>query len=249
MSDLPLLDVIAPEWPAPSSVHAWVTMRTGGISKAPYASLNLATHVEDELEAVTENRRRLSEALDLPSSPHWLTQVHGCAVAELNEAPDASPCADAAFTQTRGQVCAVLTADCLPLLLCDVAGTEVAAVHAGWRGLLEGVIEETVAHFADPSSVLAWLGPAIGPTSFEVGLEVRDAFFARDEDTASAFAQGRDTQHWQADLYQLAHLRLRKTGVHQIFGGGFDTATDPRFYSHRASGGRTGRFASLIWLG
>ena len=249
MSDLPLLDVIAPEWPAPSSVHAWVTTRIGGVSKTPYAALNLATHVEDDLEAVTENRRRLSEALELPSSPHWLTQVHGCAVADLNEASDTSPCADAAFTQIRGQVCAVLTADCLPLLLCDAAGTEVAAVHAGWRGLLEGVIEETVAHFADPSSVLAWLGPAIGPASFEVGLEVRDAFFARDEDAASAFEQGRDTQHWQADLYQLARLRLRKSGVTQIFGGGFDTATDPRFYSHRASGGRTGRFASLIWLG
>jgi YfiH family protein len=249
MSEYALLDVIAPDWPAPANVHAWVTTRQGGVSSPPYASLNLATHVGDASEAVATNRSLLCDALALPSAPHWLEQVHGCAVADVKDDHISPVCADAAFSQTRGQVCAVLTADCLPVLLCDMQGTAVAAVHAGWRGLLEGVIEETLKHFTDPSQVLAWLGPAIGPASFEVGLEVRDAFFARDEHAALAFAQGRDTQHWQADLYALARMRLHKVGVHEIYGGGFDTATDPRFYSHRASGGQTGRFASLIWLG
>jgi len=249
MSESILLDVIAPDWRAPVNVHAWVTTRQGGVSQPPYAEFNLATHVGDDPEAVAANRNLLCDALALPSAPHWLEQVHGCAIAEVKDAYISPVCADAAFTRARGQVCAVLTADCLPILLCDVHGTAVAAVHAGWRGLLDGVIESAVAHFAVPAEVMAWLGPAIGPASFEVGEEVRAAFIARDRGAASAFSPGQDARHWQADLYDLARIRLRKLGVHEIYGGGFDTATDPRFYSHRASGGQAGRFASLIWLG
>jgi YfiH family protein len=249
MSEYALLDVIAPDWPAPANVHAWVTTCQGGVSPPPYASLNLATHVGDDAEAVATNRRLLGDALALPSEPHWLEQVHGCAVADVESDAAAPVCADAAFSQTRGQVCAVLTADCLPVLLCDARGTAVAAVHAGWRGLLDGVIEAAVARFAAPTELMAWLGPAIGPASFEVGEEVRAAFIARDAEAASGFLPGRDAAHWQADLYALARMRLHKVGVQAIYGGGFDTATDSRFYSHRASGGQTGRFASLIWLG
>ena len=249
MSEYALLDVIAPDWPAPANVHAWVTTREGGVSSPPYARLNLATHVGDDPEAVATNRSLLSDALALPSAPHWLEQVHGCAVANVESDAAAPVCADAAFSQIRGQVCAVLTAYCLPVLLCDAQGTAVAAVHAGWRGLLDGVIEAAVERFAASTELMAWLGPAIGPASFEVGEEVRAAFVARDADAASGFLPGQDAAHWQADLYALARLRLHKIGVHAIYGCGFDTATDPRFYSHRASGGQTGRFASLIWLG
>jgi YfiH family protein len=249
MSEYALLDVIAPDWPAPANVHAWVTTRQGGVSSPPYASLNLATHVGDASEAVATNRSLLCDALALSSAPHWLEQVHGCAVADVKDDDISAVCADAAFSQARGQVCAVLTADCLPVLLCDVRGTAVAAVHAGWRGLLDGVIEAAVARFVAPTELMAWLGPAIGPASFEVGEEVRAAFIARDTEASSGFLPGQDAAHWQADLYALARMRLHKVGVHEIYGGGFDTATDPRFYSHRASGGQAGRFASLIWLG
>jgi len=249
MSNLQLLDVIAPDWPSPVNVHAWVTTRAGGVSPSPYAGFNLATHVGDDPDAVAANRNLLCDALALPSVPHWLEQVHGCAVADVESDAAAPVCADAAYTQTRGQVCAVLTADCLPVLLCDALGTAVAAVHAGWRGLLDGVIEAAVARFVAASELMAWLGPAIGPASFEVGEEVRAAFIARDAEAASGFLPGKDPQHWQADLYALARMRLHKVGVHEIYGGDFDTVTDPRFYSHRASGGQTGRFASLIWLG
>ncbi len=244
-----LLDVLAPEWAAPAHVHAWVTTRVGGVSRAPFDTLNLATHVGDDARAVAINRARVVEALALPSAPQWLQQVHGCAVAHLDESITARPCADAAVAHEHGVVCAVLTADCLPLLLCDEAGTAVAAVHAGWRGMLAGVIEQTLAQFSDPRRVMVWLGPAIGPASFEVGDEVRAAFVTQDSAASAAFAQGRDAVHWQADLYALARMRLQRAGVEHIAGGDFDTATDVRFYSHRASGGQTGRFASLIWLG
>jgi YfiH family protein len=223
-----------------------VTTRNGGVSWPPYDSLNLGDHVGDDPSAVAENRRRLSQSLRLPGEPRWLSQVHGtCAV-------DAAQCsagceADAAYSDTHGVVCAVLTADCLPLLLCDRSGRSVAAVHAGWRGLLEGVIERTVAHFGDAAEVLAWLGPAIGPQAFEVGKEVRAAFIDEYRAAETAFTPS-PAGRWLADIYALARQRLHRAGVDAIYGGGLCTFSEPeRFYSYRRDG-QTGRMASLVWI-
>lgn len=240
------LDFLLPEWPAPARVRARVSTRTGGVSVGPYAALNLATHVGDEPQAVAHNRSLLSACL--PASPCWLTQVHGCTVADAGLADETSE-ADAACTRQAGVVCAVMTADCLPVLFCDRAGTVVAAAHAGWRGLLDGVLENSLqAMRVPPGSVMAWLGPAIGQAAFEVGAEVRDAFVARQAEAAQAFVAGAPGK-WHADLYVLARLRLQAAGVSQIYGGGLCTVSDPaRFFSARRDGLRSGRMASLIWL-
>jgi YfiH family protein len=240
------LAVITPDWPAPERVRAFTTTRRGGVSRPPYDSLNLGDHVGDEPQAVAENRRRLRRGLALPAEPRWLSQVHGsCSVDAVQAAAGCR--ADAAYTAEEGVVCAVLTADCLPLLLCDRQGRRVAAVHAGWRGLLEGVIEQTVARMGVGDGLLAWLGPAIGPQAFEVGEEVRTAFVAVDAAAGDAFvpsASGR----WLADLYRLARQRLARAGVLAVYGGDLCTFSDAeRFYSYRRDG-RTGRMASLIWL-
>jgi len=239
-----MVELIHPRWPAPPSVRALSTTRSGGVSRAPFDHLNLALHVGDDPEAVAENRRRLACHAGLPEAPRWLEQVHGTRVLRAEEADCR---ADGRYSNRPGEVCAVLTADCLPVLLCDRAGREVAAVHAGWRGLLEGVVEAALDCFqAPPSAIMAWLGPAIGPTAFEVGDEVRGAFVARDPGAADAFrpAGGR----WLADLYRLARRRLAARGVTAVHGSGFCTHDDPRrFYSYRRDG-RTGRMASLIWL-
>lgn len=236
---------IVPDWPAPPRVAALVTTRSPGVSVGPYASFNLAAHVGDDPEAVRENRRRLRR--HLPAEPFWLDQVHGarCVCAD---APGSAEAADAAFARTPGTVCAVMTADCLPVLLCDERASVVAAVHCGWRGLAAGVIRAAVAHLgAPPQSLLAWLGPAIGPESYEVGGEVRDAFLAHGGEAADAFRPAR-TGRWRADLYALARQHLAAAGVARIYGGGFDTCSEPeRFFSHRRSG-VTGRMAALIWL-
>lgn len=239
-------DFVIPHWPAPAQVCAISTTRAGGVSHAPYESLNLGDHVGDDSAAVRENRARLRQALHLPAEPRWLQQVHGvCAVdgAEL-AAPGA---ADACFAAQPGVVCAVLTADCLPLLICDRTGTQVAAVHAGWRGLLRGVIENVLDKFtAAPVELLVWLGPAIGPQAFEVGDEVRAEFIARDTGAGAAFRPhgGR----WLADIYALARQRLAARGITAVFGGEHCTYTETdRFYSFRRDG-VTGRMASLIWL-
>ena len=239
-------DLIQPDWPAPSGVRAWVTTRLGGVSTAPYDQLNLADHVGDAPEAVAANRARLLQ--HVPGQPCWLNQVHGKTVVTLTDAPTERPQADAALTRTRGVVCAVLTADCLPVLLCDRAGSVVAAVHAGWRGLAAGVIERTVEAMAcPPDQLMAWLGPAIGPQAFEVGPEVREAFVQPNPAAAAAFSPGRAGK-WQADLFKLARQRLASLGVAQVLGGGVCTVRDAaRFYSYRRDG-VTGRFASLIWL-
>ena len=239
-------DWIIPDWPAPSWVRAVTTTRTGGVSEGPYASFNLAAHVEDDPAAVVENRRLLRTALALPAEPLWLTQVHGSGIVEAGGAsPDAE--GDGAVGRAPGQVCAVLTADCLPVLLCDRAGTCVAAVHAGWRGLAGGVVEAAVQAMGLPGrSLIAWLGPAIGPHAFEVGDDVRDAFVARDPMAAEAFQPhgGR----WHADIYQLARRQLACLDVAAVSGGEWCTHTDAeRFYSYRRDG-RTGRMATLIWL-
>ena len=243
-------DVIVPDWPAPPSVRACTTTRRGGASTGAFASLNLAQHVGDDPAAVVANRARLRAALALPAEPLWLAQVHGCDAVSLNAAAGAAepPAADAAVTHVPGRVCAVLTADCLPVLLCDRGGSVCAAVHAGWRGLHRGVIEAALARLGrPPAAVLAWLGPAIGQRRFEVGPEVRAAFLAQDAGVADAFRPGAGDR-WLADLYALAHRRLTAAGVEQVSGGGLCTASDAaRFYSYRRDG-RTGRMATLIWL-
>lgn len=243
------LEWLEPDWAAPVHVRAISTTRRGGVSTAPHDSFNLAGHVGDDEVHVNENRRRLIEDLDIPAEPVWLNQVHGCGVAELGTEDCASPiAADAAWTDRPGEVCVVMTADCLPLLICDDQGTQVAAIHAGWRGLCEGVIEATLARFRGPSANLhAWLGPAIGPDAFEVGPEVRDAFIARDTAADVAFRPGAGDK-WFADLYQLARQRLRKAGVAAISGGEHCTYSDAgRFFSYRRDG-QTGRMATLIWI-
>jgi hypothetical protein len=240
-----MADFILPDWPAPPRVQALITTRGGGVSRGECASLNLARHVGDEEGAVSENRSRLRR--HLPADPLWLNQVHGVAVVRADAvAPD--PVADAAVTGRPGIVCAVMTADCLPLLLCDAGGREVGIAHAGWRGLAAGVVEAAVrAMRTPPAQLLAWLGPAIGPESFEVGDEVRAAFESHALDARRAFAAC-GTGKWRADLYLLARQRLHETGVEQVFGGGYDTFADAeRFFSYRRSP-RSGRMASLIWI-
>ena len=238
---------LVPEWPAPASVRALSTLRAGGCSAPPYAGLNLGTHVGDDAACVQRNRQALQLQAALPSEPLWLNQVHGTDVIAA-DTPGSTPTADGCFAQAPGQVCVVLTADCLPVLFCDRAGTCVAAAHAGWRGLVSGILEATVHSLQRPAGqLLAWLGPAIGPHSFEVGAEVRDQFLARDASCASAFVPN-SRQRWQADLYQLARDVLARSGVTHVYGGGFDCSADAaRFFSYRRDG-RTGRMATMIWL-
>ncbi|WP_306607549.1 peptidoglycan editing factor PgeF [Azonexus sp.] len=240
-----MADFFRPEWPAPNTVRALQTLRSGGVSRVPWDSFNLAGHVGDNPADVVLNRELLRR--QLPAEPCWLSQVHGNVAVNAPSAQENSM-ADAAFSRQPGVVCAVMTADCLPVLFCDRAGSVVAAAHAGWRGLLSGVLEQTVVGMRVPGEqLLAWLGPAIGPENFEVGDEVRQAFVASDAAATLAFkphAQGK----WLANLELLARQRLNSMGVGAIFGGGMCTVDDhSRFYSYRRDG-ITGRMASLIWL-
>jgi YfiH family protein len=239
-----MMDWLIPDWPAPARVKACVTTRAGGVSLAPFDSLNLGDHVDDNPEAVAENRRRLTDHFSI--QPAWLQQVHGVTVAYAD--PTAVATADASWTATPGIACTAMTADCLPALFCDRAGTRVAAAHAGWRGLAAGVLEATVESLAvDPAEVLVWLGPAIGPKAFEVGPEVRETFVRQLPETDQAFVPSHNAGKFMADIYTLARLRLAACGVTAVYGGGFCTVTDPRFFSYRRSP-CTGRFASLVWL-
>lgn len=242
-----LVRCLYPDWPAPARVHACTTLRGGGVSRPPFDSLNLAAHVGDDPAAVRENRRRLRAQLSLPGEPHWLEQVHGTEIVELDDGAAATAAADGAVARRPGVVCAVLTADCLPLLLCDRTGHNVAAVHAGWRGLAAGVIEEALQRLRVPGEELyAWLGPAIGARAFEVGDEVRAAFVAHDRAAAAAFAA--HNGRWCADLYHLARQRLAAAGVRQVYGGSACTWSDAtRFFSYRRDG-QCGRMATLIWI-
>lgn len=239
--------LIVPDWPLPSGVAACSSTRIGGVSQPPYDSLNLGAHCGDDLVHVEENRKRMFAAGQLPSKPVWLEQVHGKDVLKLTGEPYASKRADASYSNTPGTVCAVMTADCLPVLFCNRNGTEVAAAHAGWRGLCAGVLEETVACFADkPENILAWLGPAIGPDAFEVGPEVRDAFMAVEAIADRAFLPAGDKYY--ADIYTLARQRLTSVGVTQVFGGDRCTFSQKGdFFSYRRDK-NTGRMASFIWL-
>ncbi|AOS41130.1 laccase [Pseudomonas brassicacearum] len=237
-------DWLIPDWPAPARVKACVTTRAGGVSLAPFDSLNLGDHVGDDPVAVAENRRRLTDQFAI--TPAWLQQVHGIAVVEADPAQVAA--ADASWTDTPGIACTAMTADCLPVLFCNRAGTRVAAAHAGWRGLANGVLEATLDSLAVPADeILAWLGPAIGPQAFEVGPEVREAFIAQLPQAAQAFTASPNAGKFLADIYALARLRLAARGVTAVYGGGLCTVTDPRFFSYRRKP-RTGRFASLIWI-
>lgn len=241
---------LIPDWPVPRSVRALSTCRGGGVSQGRYASLNLGSHVEDAAVAVSENRRLLRAATGLPVEPMWLTQVHGVGVCDLDTDEVSGPAcpADAAVTRQPGRVCAILTADCLPVLLAAQSGDRVGAAHAGWRGLAAGVIEATVEALGCPGeSLLAWLGPAIGPGHFEVGAEVREELLRADPAAEGALernARGR----YMADLYALARSRLTRLGVRRIYGGGECTyAAADKYFSHRRDG-LTGRQATLIWL-
>jgi len=237
-------DWLIPDWPAPARVKACVTTREGGVSLSPFDSLNLGDHVGDDPSAVAENRRRLTEHFAI--TPAWLQQVHGIAVVEAD--PTQVATADASWTATPGIACTAMTADCLPVLFCNRAGTRVAAAHAGWRGLANGVLEATLDSLAVPANeILAWLGPAIGPQAFEVGPEVREAFIAQLPEAVKAFAASPNAGKFLADIYQLARLRLAARGITAVYGGGLCTVNDPRFFSYRRNP-RTGRFASLIWI-
>lgn len=244
MPDGPMDDWLRPEWPAPAAVRALSTTRNGGLSRGCWASLNLGEGCGDDPASVAGNRRLLRR--QLPAAPVWLRQVHGRRVVDLNAAGDA-PEADAAVSHSPGRVCAVLTADCLPVLFCNRRGSRVAAAHAGWRGLAAGVLEATVTALGEPADeLLAWLGPAIGPAAYPVGGEVRDALLRRNAATAEAFEPRGD--RWHADLYALARRLLAAAGVRSVYGGGWCTYSEPeRFYSYRRDG-RTGRMASLVWL-
>jgi YfiH family protein len=240
---------IIPDWEAPATVRALVTTRTGGVSVGPYASMNLGDHVGDAVLAVNENRRILAHLADLPSKPAWLRQVHGIDCVEYEAAAATLLDADAIVARAAGQVCAIMTADCLPVLFCARDGSVVAAAHAGWRGLLNGVLEATLGKMALPAAeVLAWLGPAIGPAAFEVGDEVRSAFVTQNALAAAAFLPAKEVGKWLCDIYQLARLRLAAAGVLHVSGGGLCTCTDvDRFYSYRRDK-VSGRMASLIWV-
>lgn len=239
--------LIIPQWPLPSGVAACSSTRNGGVSAAPWDSLNLGDRCGDLSGHVEENRRRLCKAAHMPNAPVWLEQVHGTRVLKLDGTVPADCKADASWTNRPGTICAVMTADCLPVLFCNADGTEVAAAHAGWRGLCAGVLESTVACFNDkPENIIAWMGPAIGPQAFEVGAEVRAAFMAQAPEAESAFNAKGDK--FLGNLYLLARQRLANIGVRQVYGGERCTYTEQRtFFSWRRDG-TTGRMASFIWL-
>ena len=234
-----------PDWPTPPGIRAYSTLRGGGVSQGAYDSLNLAAHVGDDPSHVTANRHQLHNSLQLPAEPYWLTQVHGNKAVRAKAKPSQPPEADASFSDKSGVVCAVMTADCLPVLFCNRKGDRVAASHAGWRGLAGGVLESTVQSLGN-GGLMAWLGPAIGPKAFEVGAAVHQTFLERLGDCHEAFLQI-DEHHWLADLYSLARMTLARVGVTEVYGGGECTFSNPeRFFSYRRDS-QTGRMATLIW--
>ena len=242
---------IVPDWPAPARVRAFVTTRAGGVSRAPYDSFNLGTRCGDDAAAVMANRAALRNYL--PGEPAWLRQVHGAVAVDAARIAPGEPEADASFTHASGIVCAVLAADCMPVLLADRSGRAVAVAHAGWRGMSTGVIEAAVEGMEGTGvaagELIAWLGPAIGPERFEVGDDVREAFILTAAGAAAAFQPfpGRPGK-WRCDLYGLARLRLAALGVKAVYGGGYCTVNEARFFSYRRDQA-TGRMGAFIWLG
>ncbi|WP_066016629.1 peptidoglycan editing factor PgeF [Endozoicomonas atrinae] len=236
------------DWPAPDGVKALVTSRNGGVSEAGFSSFNLGLYSGDDQESVRANRQLLQQDLDLTSSPLWLKQVHGIDVADTDvDGQEAE--ADASVSRKPGLACAVLTADCLPVLFCNQEGTVVAAAHAGWKGLVAGVLEATVRSMNVPAdTIIAWFGPAISQHHFEIGPEVREQFLAEDMNCSEAFIPGKGDR-WFADLYSLARRRLNRLGVSHVYGGEFCSYDQSDlFYSYRRDGKESGRMASLIWL-
>lgn len=255
-----LSSILPAEWPAPPNIHAFTTLRHGmGVSRPPFNDFNLGnrnSELGDDPLAVEKNRDLLFHEFLLPSKPHWLRQIHGIDVLRFESTPNMTgdflldePIADASVTSIKNIVLSILTADCLPALFCNEAGTEVAAAHAGWRGLADGMLENTVrAMNSKPEKIMAWLGPAAGPQAYEISVEVHDAFLRHDQNASIAFTQTREN-HWRVDLYQLARMRLNSMGVTKIFGGNHCSISEPeKFFSHRRDQ-RTGRMASLIWIG
>lgn len=237
-------DWLTPDWPAPQHVQACVTTCSGGNSAIPFAHFNLGAHVGDSLEEVQRNREYLANVLGC--QPTWLNQVHGDTVVAADATQTLT--ADASVSREMGLACCIMSADCLPVLFTDQAGSCVAAAHAGWRSLVAGILENTVASMqVAPQQIMAWLGPAIGTDTFEVGAEVREAFILQHPVAEQGFVPSKNTGRWMADIYQLARIRLAACGVHAVYGGGLCTVTDPRFYSYRRQS-VTGRFASLVWI-
>jgi polyphenol oxidase len=252
-----LADTIKPIWPAPAHVIAGVSTRSGGCSQAPYQSMNLAQHVGDNADDIAKNRTQLAHAENTsPQQWQWLEQTHSTTIIEINEVQNQPLHADAAFTRQQNTVCTVMTADCLPILLCDAQGSRVAAIHAGWRGLANGIVSNSINAFCNQlpaiksQEIIAWLGPAIGPDHFEVGAEVKEAFVndsAIGQLNAAAF-EAQANNKYKADIYQLATIALNACGVHHIYGGGFCTVCESeRFYSYRRKA-QTGRMASYIFI-
>lgn len=243
-----MLELIHPNWPAPAWVHAYTTTRYGGFSPAPFDSLNLAMHVGDNTDCVTKNRQLLQNFLGLTESLIWLNQVHGNTVISADTTLTSNPTGDAIYSKKSNTVCAILTADCLPLLVCSPIDFCVVAIHAGWKGLNNNIIEKTIFALAcPPRNLLVWLGPAIGPQAFVVGREVLQTFIEKDPATQTAF-HSIGNNRWLANLYILATQRLRQLGIDKIYGGNYCTFTDhKRFFSYRRNK-ITGRMLSLIWL-
>lgn len=242
-------EILKVEWDAPSNIQAWQTTRAGGVSDGGYTSLNLATTVGDNQQAVAKNRALLKDKLNLPEDPRWLSLVHDNKVVNAVDIVGI-PEADASYTNQAGQVLLIPTADCLPVLFVSKNGDEVAAAHAGWRGLSAGVLENTLAKFkCAAADVSVWFGPAIGPERFEVGQDVVDAFTSSHPGSNSAFATTDLAGKYMADIYALGKLALQNAGVEKFFGAEFCTVDDERFFSYRRQGKKSGRMASVIWIG
>jgi YfiH family protein len=239
--------LIFPDWPSPDTIKALSTTRQGGFSLPPYNGFNLGIHVGDELDTVLKNRDYLVDIAQLPESPRWLNQIHGTRVIKSN-AWQLNIDADAIVSKQKNHICTIMTADCLPLLMCNKKGDTVAAIHAGWRGLAAGIIEKTIAELhCAPQEILVWLGPAIGPNQFEVGFDVYQTFTQHSAKANQAFQQT-DSTHYLADIYLLARQRLTALGINAIFGGDLCTASHKQhFFSYRRDD-ITGRMASVIWI-
>jgi len=241
-----MISIIEPDWPTPKNIKSIVSTRCGGVSSAPWDSFNLATHVSDDAKDVSENRRILVERAHLPTEPEWLNQTHSVDAIDLDQSENRD--GDASITTQKNKVAVVLTADCLPLLVTNKQGTEIAAIHAGWKGLLEGVVIKTLlAMQSKPRDLMVWLGPAISQKHFEIGDEVKHQFCKKYHHAQTHF-EAKPNNKWMANLYGLVRDQLAELAVTDIYGGDFCSYTDQhKFYSYRRDG-ETGRMASLIWI-
>ena len=246
MSNFASLTCVVPDWQLPVNVTALTSTRAGGISQPPYDALNLGLHVGDEAHAVEENRRRLQQSFALPAEPVWLNQTHSNVVVNVDQSTDTA--ADGAYTCTPQTVLAVLTADCLPVVICDLEGQQLAVVHAGWRGLAKGIVANAVAHFRPGSQLQAWLGPAIGPGRFEVGEDVLEAFVSRAADNEKCFIKGDAKGKYLADLYKLAAAELASVGCSQVIGGNYCTYEQNTLFHSFRRDGTSGRMATVAWV-